>query len=108
MSTPSEAAKPFPDTVTVEVGGPVAAESSASGVTVKLLALAAVPAGVVTLKRAAEDGVSGTVAVILEEERTVNTDATPWNLSTVAPVKPVPLMITTVPTGPVVGVKDLI
>ena len=34
--------------------------------------------------------------------------ATPLNITAVTPVKPVPVTVTVVPTGPEVGVKDVI
>jgi hypothetical protein len=50
----------------------------------------------------------GTVAVICVAESTVKLVAlTLLKLTAVAPVKPVPVIFTTVPTGPKVGVKDV-
>ena len=51
---------------------------------------------------------AGTVAVIFVPESTVNVAATPLNLTAVAPVKLVPLMVTTVAGLPLVGVKLVI
>jgi len=49
----------------------------------------------------------GTVAVIEVAELTVNmVAAVPLNLTTVAPVRFVPVIVTVVPTGPLVGVKE--
>ena len=81
----------------VIVGAPV--------VTVKLLELVAVPAGVVTeiLPVVAP---LGTVALIRPAFCTENVALTPLNLTEVAPVKLVPLILTDVPTGPLVGLKD--
>jgi len=74
-------------------------------VTVKLAALAPVPPGVVTLMGPLV-APAGTVAVIEMAELTVKEDAlVPLNLTAVAPVKFVPVMLTDVPTGPLVGVK---
>ncbi len=80
-------------------------------VTLKLLALVAVPPGVVTriLPSVAPDG---TVAVILLEEFTAN-DAERLSNVTEPVVKPlplkfVPLIVTEVPTGPEVGENELI
>src|SRR6202007_233906 len=72
--------------------------------TVKLLALVAVPPGVVTLMVpvVAPDG---TVAVIAVAEFTVKLALVPLNRTAVAPVKLVPLMVTLVPAGPLAGVK---
>jgi len=51
----------------------------------------------------------GTVAVICVAEFTVKVVAlTLLKLTAVAPVKPVPVMVTTVPTGPEVGVNEVI
>jgi hypothetical protein len=73
----------------------------------KLVALVAVPAGVMTLMRPVV-AVDGTVAVILESELTVNTDGTPLKRTSVAPVNPDPRIVTDVPTGPAVGEKEVI
>ena len=51
----------------------------------------------------------GTVAVMDVAETTVNFVATvPWNLTVVAPVKLVPVIVTVVPMGPDAGVNDVI
>ncbi len=50
----------------------------------------------------------GTVAVICVPEFTVKLVAfTPPNVTEVAPLKPEPVMVTTVPIGPLVGLKLL-
>src|SRR5438552_16454597 len=72
--------------------------------TVKLLALLAVPPAVVTLIGPLE-APAGTVAVIAVAELTVKLALVPLNRTALAPVKLVPLMVTLVPTGPLVGVK---
>jgi hypothetical protein len=72
--------------------------------TVKLLALLAVPAEVVTLIGPL-GAPAGTVAVIAVAEFTVKLALVPLNRTAEAPVKFVPLMLTLVPTGPLVGVK---
>lgn len=75
-------------------------------VTVKLAELVAVPAGLVTEIFPVVAPV-GTVAVILVEESTVNFAAdVPLNFTPVAPVKFVPLIVTEVPTGPLVGLNE--
>src|SRR2546422_2412708 len=74
------------------------------GPTVKLLALLAVPPGLVTLIGPVVAPV-GTVAAIVVAEPTVKPALAPLNSTAVAPVKLVPLMVTLVPTGPLVGVK---
>src|SRR5438093_3212745 len=72
--------------------------------TVKLPALLAVPPAVVTLIGPVV-APAGTVAVIAVAEFTVNRRAVPMNRTALAPVKLVPLIVTLVPTGPLVGVK---
>src|SRR6185503_10485226 len=76
--------------------------------TVKLAALVAVPPGVVTLSGPVV-AAAGTAAWIAVAEVTVKLAAlTPLNRTAVAPVKFVPLIVTLVPTGPLVGVKLVI
>jgi len=58
------AAMPVPETVTAVPGGPVPGKTCTAGVTAKLAALVAVPAGVVTVIGPVEPGIEGTVAVI--------------------------------------------
>jgi hypothetical protein len=81
--------------------------SDAAAVTVKLLAEVAVPPGVVTeiLPVVAP---LGTVAVICVAVFTVNVADLPLNFTAVAPVRLVPVIVTEVPTGPLVGVKVVI
>src|SRR2546426_175732 len=73
-----------------------------STITVKLLALVAVPPGVVTLSGPVV-ALAGTVAWIAVAEVTEKLALTPLNVTAVAPVKFVPLSVTLVPTGPLVG-----
>jgi hypothetical protein len=75
-------------------------------ITVKTHALVAVPPGVVTaigpvVARA------GTVAVILVSEATVKVARVPLNLTAEAPAKPAPMIVTDVPTVPLVGLNDV-
>jgi hypothetical protein len=50
----------------------------------------------------------GTVALICVSELTVNVVApVPLKLTPLAPVKPVPVSVTLVPAGPLVGVNDV-
>jgi hypothetical protein len=74
-------------------------------VTVKLDPLVAVPPEVVTVIKplVAPDG---TVAVICVSESTVNKADVPLNVTEVAPVKAVPVIVTDVPTSPIVGVNN--
>src|SRR5207247_394054 len=76
-------------------------------VTVKLLALVAVPPGVLTWIGPLVAPL-GTVAVIWVLVFTVKLAAVPLKRTAVAPVKLVPVMVTEVPTGPLVGVNELI
>jgi hypothetical protein len=72
--------------------------------TVKLAALVAVPPGVVTAILPVVVP-AGTVAVIRALLTTLKVAALPPKVTAVAPVKPVPLTLTLVPTGPEVGAK---
>src|SRR5438477_562074 len=72
--------------------------------TVNELALLAVPPGVVTLTGPVV-APAGTVAWIAVSEVTVKVALIPLNVTEVAPLKFVPLIVTLVPTGPLVGVK---
>jgi hypothetical protein len=77
-------------------------------VTVNLWELQAVPPGVVTQIFPVVAPL-GTVAVIWVDETTLNVvEETPLNFTPVVPVKFVPMMVTDVPTGPLVGVNEVI
>lgn len=101
--------KPVPLIVTVVPTGPLFGENDeivgGVGVTVKLLALVAVPPGVVTVMAPVE-APEGTVAVIWVLEFTVKVALVPANLTLDAPVKFVPVIVTDVPTGPLAGEND--
>src|SRR2546425_209617 len=91
----------------VEVTAPMPALAFAAArvaVTVRLFALVAVPAAVVTLIGPLF-AVAGTVARIDVAEVTAKVAPTPLNVTDVAPVKFAPLIVTTVPTGPLAGEK---
>ena len=75
--------------------------------TVKLFVLVAVPLGVVTLTSPVV-APTGTVAWMVVSEVTVKVAPNALNVTAVAPVKFVPLIVTLVPTGPLVGVKLVI
>ena len=76
--------------------------------TVKGVALDAVPLGVVT-EIAPVEPPTGTTAVILLADTTVKVAAgLPWKLTAVAPVSVVPVMVTVVPVGPLDGVNEVI
>ena len=64
-------------------------------ITTNLVALSAVPSGVFTVIFPVE--VSGTVAVIMVSEVTVNLADLPWNSTFVAPMNRLPRTVTTVP-----------
>ena len=77
------------------------------GPTVNQAALTALPAGVVTPIRPLR-APAGTMSLICASLSTVKT-ASAWTSSTtVAPLKPLPLRVTTVPTGPAMGRTPLI
>ena len=71
---------------------------------VKFVLLVAVPAGVVTAMGPVV-APAGTVAAICEGLLTLKAALVPLNLTAVAPVKFVPVIVTDAPTGPLVGVK---
>jgi hypothetical protein len=75
--------------------------------TVKVLALIAAPPCVVTLNRPVL-APAGTVARIAVADVTVKLALAPLKLTAVTPVKFVPLIVTLVPAGPLVGVKPVI
>src|SRR6185437_5350642 len=102
--------KPLPVMVTdVPTGPEVGVNEETVGpacvVTVNDAVLAPVPAGVVTAIGPVVAPV-GTVAVSWVAELTVNVAALPLKVTAVAPVKPLPVMVTDVPTGPEVGVNE--
>ena len=106
-STALASVKLVPLIVTLVPTGPlpgVKLEIVGGLMTVKLLALLAVPSEVVTLIGPLETP-AGTVAVIAVAELTVKLALTLLNSTAVAPLKLVPLIVTLVPTGPLLGVK---
>jgi len=78
--------------------------AGAAAETLKLALLVEVPPGVVT-PIGPVVAPAGTVAVICVPEFTVKTALAPLKVTAVAPVKLVPVIVTTVPAGPPVGVK---
>lgn len=102
--------KPLPLIVTCAPSTALGGENEAidSGLTtVNGTKLVPVPPGEVT-EMFPVDAADGTVVVIFVEETIVNGDAVvPLNFTAVAPVKPVPLMVTAVPTAPLVGENEL-
>jgi hypothetical protein len=78
-----------------------------TGVTRNELGLGAGPPGAVTVITPVV-APAGTVAVILVLEFTVNVvAAVPLKLTAVLPVKPLPLIVTDVPTGPLAGENEV-
>src|SRR5438445_137737 len=101
--------KPLPLIYTCVPGVPeVGVNDVIIGRTVKLVALDAVPDGVVT-DTLPVNAVADTVAVIEVSESTEKVEAAcPLNFTEVAPVRPLPLIVTVVPVVPESGVKDAI
>ena len=107
-SSASEAPKPAPETVTVEVGGPLAGESDTPGLTVNGLELVAVPPGVVT-DTGPVDAAAGTVATIVLSECTERPAKAPLNRTVFGSERnPDPVIVTLVPIVPEAGEKDVI
>jgi hypothetical protein len=76
-------------------------------VTVKFVALVAVPPGVVTVIFPVTAPLGTVVEICVPDGFTENeVAATPPNFTAVAPLRPVPLIVTEVPTGPLDGEKD--
>jgi hypothetical protein len=102
----------FVPVMTTEVpGAPLVGEKPVTvgagvAVTSKLVELVPVPAGFTT-EMAPSVAPVGTVAVICVAELTVNVEFVPLKRTAVAPVKLVPVIVTEVPTGPLVGVKPV-
>src|SRR6476469_4359817 len=111
------AVKFVPSSVSVKAGPPTTARTGAidasvgvraGALTVKLVALAVVPPGVVTpiVPLVAP---AGTVKVMVVPFTTVKpVMATPFNVTAVAPVRLVPVMVTVAPLAAVVGEKLVI
>jgi hypothetical protein len=94
---------------TIVPAGPLVGEKPVivgGGMTVKLLLLLAVPPGVVTLIGPVV-APAGTVAWIAVAELTVKPAFTSLKRTAVAPPKFVPLIVTLVPAGPLVGEKPV-
>ena len=101
---------PVPLIVTEVPTGPLFGENEvivgpAPLVTVNCAGLVAKPSGVTTLIRPVV-APAGTTAVIFTSESTVNVAGVPANFTLVAPLNPDPLIVTEVPTGPLVGEND--
>jgi hypothetical protein len=110
--TPVAPVKFVPVMVTLVPTGPkvgvneVIVGAPAAVVTLKPWELQSLPPGVVTQIFPVVAPL-GTVAVIFVEDFTVNVAEAPWNVTLVAPVKFVPVIVTVVPTGPEVGEKEV-
>ncbi|MBZ5544248.1 MAG: hypothetical protein LAO07_11310 [Acidobacteriia bacterium] len=94
-----------PEIVTLVPTDPLVGENElmlGGTVTVKLLELVAVPLGVVTLIEPVVAPL-GTDVAIWVSEFTVNCAGVPLKATLVAPVNPAPLIVTLVPTVPLVG-----
>lgn len=91
----------------VPTAPPVGVKLVTSGLTLKLAALIAVPAGVVTPIFPVV-APAGTIAVILFDAFTVKVDDVPFHVTAVAPVKLDPLIVTLAPTTPLPGEKPVI
>jgi hypothetical protein len=79
-------------------------EGPVEPVTVKLVELVAMPPAAMTAM-VPDVAPDGTVAVILIEETTEKVAAVPLNVTLATLVNPVPLIVTLVPTAPLVGEK---
>jgi hypothetical protein len=102
FSVTVQPADPLPGEKLLIVGTP--AESTVNGVPLKLQP---VPQGVVTLSEPVE-APPGTVEVICVSEPTLKLAAARLKATRVAPLKFVPVIVTVVPSGPLLGVKELI
>src|SRR5207245_961400 len=97
-----------PATVEPAAGAVMETVGGVVSTTVKMLVLVAVPPAVVTLSGPVVAPV-GTVSRIVVAEAPVRGAAlTPLNVTAVAPVKFVPVIVTMVPSGPLVGVRLVI
>jgi hypothetical protein len=103
--------KPVPVTVTVIPPSPLVgliAETDGGGTTVKRTALVTAPAGAVRVTGPVM-APTGTLAVTWVSDTTVKVvAATPPKLTAVAPVRPMPSMVTVVFSGPLAGVRPVI
>ena len=84
----------------------MAASAKGADETVKLATLVAVPSSVLTVMRPVL-APKGTVVVTVPESLTVNVVPVPLNLTSVAPVKFVPVIVTPVPAAPIIGAKEV-
>jgi hypothetical protein len=97
--------KPLPVIVTFVPTGPLVGEKLViEGFTLKGDVLVAVPLAVVTVTGPLIAAV-GTVAVIVVDELTLKPALTPLKATAVAPLKPLPEIVTEVPVTPLVGLS---
>jgi hypothetical protein len=94
-------------TTFVPTGPAVGEKVVTRGLTAKLVALIAVPAGVVTAMGPVV-APEGTEVVIFVDELIVNVALVPLKVNDVAPVNPLPLTMTLAPMMPIVGEKLVI
>jgi hypothetical protein len=92
-----------PDPIPPKVG----ANELMAGVIVKRVVVAIAPLPGVVMEIGPVVAPAGTVVIIVPEGPSVNPAATPLNETAVAPVKFVPVIVTTVPAGPKVGANGL-
>jgi len=105
--TVEELSKPFPVIVTgVPIGPLTGLNVIFDGVTVKFVVVVAEPA-VVTTVIGPVVAATGTVAVIDVAELLTTVPAVPLKLTVAPGTRPVPVIVTFVPTGPLLGVKLL-
>ena len=100
--------KLLPKMVTMVPSGPVVGEKEVmmgGAVMEKLVALTPVPSGVVTLM-GPEEAPLGTVAEIWVSETKVEEVGVPLKATAELTVKLLPVIVTLVPSGPVVGEKE--
>ena len=101
--------KLFPVMITTVLAHPLPGEKElmvGAGIKVKAPGLVAVPPGVVTVMAPVVP--LPTAAVMQVALATVKADAAlPPNFTTLAPLKPLPLMVTTVPAPPPLGVNEV-
>ena len=102
--TPGNTLNTEPTCATPDTTGNTEFTGGVDGITEKLDALVAVPPGVVTAIGPLV-APEGTVAVICVAELTVKVAAVPLNVTALAPLSAVPVIVTVAPTAPFGGAK---
>src|SRR6185503_12361023 len=104
--------KPVPVMVTEVPTGPLVGENEEivgpGGVTVKSPALVPVPLGVVTLILPVVAPTGTELLICVSDTTLKDAAAVPLKRTLLAPLKPVPVIATGVPMGPLVGAKEAI